>query len=60
VSMYSLNAPPVVSASVICFGPKSRTAEVDSIVDSTFLLGTAEILVACRLAVCEDAMFVVL
>jgi hypothetical protein len=44
--MYSLNAPPVVSAKAILFGPKSRTAEVDSSVDSTFLLGTAKIFLA--------------
>ncbi len=41
--MYSLNVPPVVSASVICFGPKRMNVEVDIIVDSTFLLGTAKL-----------------
>ncbi|RCV04508.1 hypothetical protein SETIT_1G007000v2 [Setaria italica] len=43
----------VIAARVICFGPKIRAVEVDSIVDSTFLLGTAEILVARSLRRCN-------
>lgn len=49
--MYSLNAPPVVSARPIFFRPRSRTVDADRSVDSTFLLGTAKIfslLVICN------------